>query len=106
MALYFETETQGVSFLFLCGVGFVLALFFDGVSLLIRGRMKPLGDVLLLLLCGLLALVALVFLRANALRLFHWIAMLVGAILYLCGVRRLVLMFLEWLHERRKKKLE
>ena len=48
------------------------------------------GDVLLLLCCGFGLLVALFFLRAGELRLYHWFALLIGAILYLCGIRRAV----------------
>lgn len=87
MALYFETEMQGIGFLLLCAVGFLVTLLFDCVGTLFPQKLKPLSDILLLLIGGVVFLLALVFLRANALRVFHWIALLTGSILYLCGVR-------------------
>lgn len=90
MALYFETELQGISFLFLCGVGFIFALVFDGISALIPSSLKMLSDILLFLTSGVAFLFALFLLREGALRYFHWLALLVGAILYTCGIRRLI----------------
>lgn len=106
MALYFETELQGASFLFLCGVGLILAMLFDLISVFVAERLKPLGDVLLFLLCGFVLLLALVFLRANELRLFHWVALLTGAILYLCGIRRFVAYAASWLRSKIKPKAQ
>lgn len=107
MTLFFEPEFQGISFLFLCAVGFVLALLFDLISVLVSPRMRPLGDVLLFLLFGFAVLVAFVFLRVGQLRLFYWLALLVGAVLYLCGIRRLMAAGGGWLKEKiRTKKTE
>ena len=107
MTPLFETELQGIGFLFLCAVGFGLAVLFDGASCLFRGSLKPVGDILLLLCCGLTMLLALFFLRPGELRLYHWLAMLTGAVLYLCGVRRLgafvILRFKKLLNKRKKK---
>lgn len=90
MTPFFETELQGIGFLFLCALGFGLSIFFDGVSRIFKGRFKPVGDILLLLTCGIAMLVTLLFLRPGELRPYHWLAMLTGAILYLCGIRRLI----------------
>jgi hypothetical protein len=53
-------------------------------------------------------LVALFFLRPGELRLYHWLAMLTGAVLYLCGIRRLaaflILRLKELLNHRKLKR--
>ena len=107
MTPFFETELQGIGFLVVCAVGFGLAAIFDGISALLRGSFKPVGDVLLLLGCGLALLLALFFLRAGELRLYHGFAALTGAVLYLCGIRRLACFLALWvkkLRSERKKK--
>lgn len=104
MTLFFEPEFQGISFLFLCAVGFVLALLFDLISVLVPPRMRPLGDVLLFLLFGFAVLLAFVFLRVGQLRLFYWVALLAGAVLYLCGVRKLVVAGGGWVKKKFKTK--
>lgn len=104
MTLFFEPEFQGISFLFLCAVGFVLALLFDLVSVFVSPRMKPLGDVLLFLLFGFAVLMAFVFLRVGQLRLFYWVALLAGAVLYLCGIRKLVAAGGGWVKKKFKSK--
>lgn len=90
MALYFETELQGISFLLLCGAGFVFALVFDGIGALIPSSFKIVSDILLFLISGVAFLFVLFLLREGALRYFHWLALFVGAILYTCGIRRLI----------------
>ncbi len=104
MSLYFETEMQSISFLLLCAVGFVIASLFDGISALIPDKWKILGDVLLFLVGTVAFLLALVILREGALRFFHWLALLAGAILYTCGVRRAVLFLLRQIRKRKRSK--
>ncbi|MEA5014454.1 MAG: spore cortex biosynthesis protein YabQ [Candidatus Limiplasma sp.] len=108
MTTFFETEFQGLGFLFLCAVGFGLAVVFDGISALFKGSLRPVGDILLFLCCGVALLLALFFLRAGELRLYHWLALLTGALLYLCGIRRLVsllaLRVRNGLSQRKKRK--
>lgn len=97
MSLYFEPEAQAASFLYLCGVGLLLAFLFDGISLLLSGSFKPLGDIFAFLLCGILLLGAFVILRADELRFYYALAVLTGAILYVCGLRRCFLAIGRWL---------
>ena len=104
MALFFETETQSVTFLAFCAVGFAVALLFDLEQCLLTDYLKPMGDVLLFLLCAVLFLIALFALKADSIRLYHWLALALGAILYLCGVRRAVRKALAWIKRKREQR--
>ncbi len=108
MTLFFEAEQQGAVFLLLCAMGFALALALDIIQRMSRGRMKPLGDILLFLGTGLLMLWALFFSREGQVRAYHWLALLCGCILYACGVRRWFAFFSQkWknvLETRKKEK--
>ena len=88
MTLFFETSRQGAEFLLLCVVGFAVALLFDGERCLRGSRFRPLADVVTMLLSGALLLLALLAFRSAAVRAYHWLAMVSGALIYLCGVRR------------------
>ena len=90
MSLFFETEQQSVVFLTFCLLGFAAALLLDGLRRWLRDSLKPLCDVLVFLLLGALFVLALLATRSDAIRLYQWLALTLGAILYLCGARRLV----------------
>jgi hypothetical protein len=104
MALYFETELQGLSFLLLCGVGFFVAMFFEAISALVPVHMKVLSDILLFLLGGLAFIGALFLMREEELRMFHWLALVTGALLYMLGVRRLALYLIKKMQRRKAAK--
>ncbi len=88
MTLYFETEGQGAAFLLLCAMGFLLAAAFDARRLVLGRHLKPLGDVAAFLLAATAFVFALFVLREDEIRLYHWLALVTGAVLYLCGLRR------------------
>lgn len=89
MNLFFETENQARVFISAVPLGFFMAAAF---SLLGRaGRFRVLLDVLCLVLCGLSVAALVVITRDDGLRLYHLLALCVGAILYLLGVHRLLL---------------
>lgn len=77
-----------MAFLFFCVLGFALSLMFDAAQGLLTGPLRPVGDVLTLLLCGALFVAGLFVLRAGEARLYHWLGMVSGAVLYFGGVRR------------------
>ena len=104
MSLFFETETQSVTFLAFCAVGFAIALLFDVEQCLLTEYLKPMGDVLLFLLCAVLFLIALFALKADSIRLYHWLALALGAILYLCGLRRAVRKGMSWIKRKRDQR--
>ncbi len=88
MNLFFETSGQARIFLATVPVGFLLAICFDAVAR--AGCMRPVLDVLCLLGCGVAVIGLMLVFRDEGLRLYHALALLVGAGLYLFGVGRLI----------------
>lgn len=87
MNLFFETANQAQVFLAAVPIGFLLALCFDVISR--AGPMRPVLDVLCLLLAGLALIALMLALKDSGLRLYHLLALATGATLYLAGVGRL-----------------
>lgn len=85
MTLFFETSGQAAVFLATLPIGFVLALGIDLIGG--AGRFRLLLDACFVTTCGLaLTFSSLVF-RTAALRGYHLLALLAGALLYICGFR-------------------
>lgn len=101
MKLFFETAAQASLFLSMLPIGFCIAVCIDlaGCS----GRMKHLWDVLVMLLCFGLIAFSVVLLRDNGLRLYHFLSVLAGALLYLLGVRSLLSVVCAWIQLIHKK---
>ena len=87
MKLFFETAFQAQAFLMVLPVGLALGLCFDLFALIKKGR--PLMDVLALLGCAAATLFVVQFSRDDGLRLYHLLALFLGAVLYFCGLGRL-----------------
>lgn len=88
MRLFFETGGQANAFLFTLPLGFLLALFLDVTRY--TGHLRPVLDVCALVGCALTLLALILFMRDQGARLFHILAIFTGAILYICGVGRLL----------------
>ncbi|MCI6378351.1 MAG: spore cortex biosynthesis protein YabQ [Clostridiales bacterium] len=88
MKLFFETSGQAQAFLAAVPLGMILAAALD-ISRY-AGRLKPLADVMTLLLCGLSLIILTLALRDAALRLYHVLAVAIGALLYTGGIGRLI----------------
>lgn len=87
MKLFFETEAQASCFLLAVPIGFLLTFFLD--SEWIHGWMRIVFD-LLLMYCAACALLMLsVFSREEQIRIYHWLGLLLGSVLYLCGIGRI-----------------
>ncbi|MEG0125172.1 MAG: hypothetical protein RR816_03725 [Clostridia bacterium] len=87
MRLFFETGDQAHIFLAVLPIGFLLAMSFDASSF--AGKLRPVMDVLCLLMSGLAFIMLLLVFRDDGLRVYHMLALLTGAVLYLCGMGRL-----------------
>lgn len=96
MKLFFETSCQAQVFLWLCALGFLCALGCDALRKALRAYASPLCDVLAALLYGAALVSALVLFRGEGLRLYHALSLLVGTLLYRCGLQRLS----DWLLSR------
>lgn len=88
MRLFFETGGQASAFLFTLPLGFLLALFLDVTRY--TGHLRPILDVLALVGCAITLLILTLFMRDQSARMFHVLAILTGAVLYICGVGRLI----------------
>lgn len=102
MKLFFETAMQAGVFLMMVPAGLLLALLTDlsGRS----GNSRPLWDVLIMLSGGLILGWLLIITGDSRLRLYHLLAVLTGAVLYLTGIRR-ILYFLSAEVSKRKRKM-
>lgn len=98
MNLFFETENQARVFIAAIPSGFILAAMFTMLGK--AGRFRALLDVLCLLMCGLSLVAVIVLTRDGGLRLYHLLALCVGACLYLFGVYRLIKYCIRVLHKR------
>ncbi|MEG1891051.1 MAG: spore cortex biosynthesis protein YabQ [Clostridia bacterium] len=90
MNLFFETSNQARVFLAAVPIGFVVSLLIDCVAC--ARHMRPVLDVLCLLACGLMLIAVMLLFGDDGLRVYHLLALAVGACIYLCGVGRLVRM--------------
>ena len=100
MTLFFETAGQAQAFLAAVPLGLVLATCLDASAL--AGPLRPVADVLMML-TGAAALMAMMLLaRDEALRLYHLLAILTGAVLYTQGIGRLVRLIRERLQKAKK----
>ena len=94
MAPFFETNSQAWVFLGMVYLGLALGLIYDGLSPLRRSRKKGLTacmDLIFFLLAGAALTLALVVTGQDGLRLYALLGLLCGGILYLMGLRRLLL---------------
>lgn len=101
MKLFFETAAQASLFLAMLPIGFGMAVFIDLAGR--TGRMKPLWDVLAMLLCFGLIAFSIVLLRDSGLRLYHLLSVLAGALLYLLGLRSALSALCTRIQQRHKK---
>ena len=88
MKLFFETSGQAQAFLAAVPLGMLLAAALDLSRY--TGRLKPAADVAALLLCSLSLLALTLALRDASLRLYHVLAVVIGALLYAGGVGRVI----------------
>jgi len=91
MNLFFETSRQAICFLCMVPVGFAAALCLE------LGRfhagIRPVMDVLVLLMAGFAVLAAIVLCRESALRLYHLLGLLTGALICMEGVGKIIRWF-------------
>ena len=97
MKLFFETAGQAQAFLAAVPLGLVLAACLDASVLA-----GPLADVLMMLTAGFALMGMMLLSRDEALRLYHLLAILTGALLYTQGIGRLVRLAGAWLKKRKK----
>ncbi len=97
MKLFFETSQQIAVFLIMAPIGFVIGICIDLASM--GGRCKPVWDVLVMLLAIGCMGISIVIL-GQELRIYHFLSLLTGALLYMCGVRTAF----QWALRRAKKK--
>ena len=81
MKLFFETAGQAQAFLAAVPLGLVLAACLDASVL--AGPLRPLADVLMMLTAGFALMGMMLLSRDEALRLYHLLAILTGALLYM-----------------------
>lgn len=86
MKLFFETSAQAQLFLLMLPVGMTIALLADIAGK--AGRLCPVWDVLTMLLCFGAVGAGVVLFRDESLRVYHFLAVTMGALLYLTGVRK------------------
>lgn len=97
--LFFETSIQAEAFLFTMPLGFLVAACFDLTSFASKGRV--LVDVLLMLLCAAALLTGIALMGEAGLRLYHLLALLIGALLYTQGIGRVFKALRAWFARRR-----
>ena len=100
MRLFFETTGQAQAFLAAVPLGLVLAACLDASVL--TGPLRPLADVVMMLAGGIALMVMMLLARDEALRLYHLLAVLTGAVLYTQGIGSLVRMMRTSLKKRKK----
>ncbi len=88
MKLFFETAAQANLFLLTVPVGIAAAAMTDLFTH--TGAFRPLWDVLAFLFLGAGLGLTVILLGDAGLRSYHILAVLVGAILYFAGIRRLL----------------
>ena len=88
MSLFFETSSQANCFLHLLPLGLCMAFCLDASA--ISGKIRPLMDVLVLVLAGSAVLWWMVLLDENKLRLYHVLGMLTGMLLYMRSIGKII----------------
>ena len=88
MTLFFETAGQVQAFLAAVPLGLLLAACLDASVL--AGPLRPVADVLVMLTAAASLMAMMLLARDEALRLYHLVALLTGAVLYTQGIGRLV----------------
>lgn len=88
MKLFFETATQADVFLTMLPVGIAAAAMIDLANH--TSVLRPLWDVLIFLLLGAVMAFGIILLGDAGLRGYHLLAVLIGALLYLAGIRRMM----------------
>lgn len=88
MKLFFETAAQANVFLVMIPVGLAAAALLDLAAH--PSVLRPLWDVLILLLSGAALAFGIVLLGDTGLRIYHLLALVTGALLYVTGIRALL----------------
>ena len=88
MTLFFETAGQAQACLAAVPLGRLLAACLDASVL--AGPLRPVADVLMMLTAAASLMAMMLLARDEALRLYHLLALLTGAVLYTQGIGRLV----------------
>ena len=86
MKLFFETCNQSQYFLFMLPVGFILAFLLQSGTR--HGWFRLFQDLAVLLFAGFAAVFTLLSGRDETLRLYHFLGLAAGGILYLSGADR------------------
>lgn len=100
MRLFFETAGQAQAFLSAVPLGLLLAACLDASAL--TGPLRPLTDAVLVLGGGLALMATMLLARDETLRMYHLLALLIGAVLYNQGIGRLVRMACGRIKNRKK----
>ncbi len=103
MAPFFETQSQAWVFLGMVYLGLGLGLIYDGLRLLRRPgkKIRVIGaDLLFFLLAGAALTLALVVTGQEGLRLYALLGLICGGMIYLLGLRRLLLGVAAFLKKR------
>lgn len=87
MKLFFETESQPFFFLLTLPLGFFLCFFLDleNIPFIIRLVL----DLIVLVCCGICLVLFVLLSRDQALRLYHLLGLVCGALLYLGGIGKI-----------------
>ena len=88
MKLFFETAGQAHCFLMMTPVGFALALLLDVNA--VSGFLRPLADLAAFVLAGAAWLMVVTAVGESGLRLYQFLGLAAGAVLYLSGIGRLI----------------
>ena len=102
MTLFFETGDQLLCFLAAVPAGFLIALCLCFGKK--EGILRLVMDLLLLAVSGIAMVCMLLFFRNGALRLYHLLGVITGAILYLSGMNRVQRYVLRLIREKRHQK--
>jgi len=98
MKLFFETAKQASVFLAALPIGFLLGFLLD--IGLIFGKARPAADIVALLVAGAGLVILSLLSMENGLQLYHLLAVVMGALLYTCGLGRLLHFSGRWLRKR------
>lgn len=101
MKLFFETASQASVFLLMLPIGMLLAACVELTGK--TGAGKPIWDILVVLLSGVLLGIGVVFLNDTTIRLYHLLAVLCGWILYCLGIQRFFIIICSCIQRMKNK---
>lgn len=87
MKIFFETGSQACCFLIAVPVGFVLAICLDTDCS--QGWLRFVLDLLILIVAACALIMLTMVCREEQVRLYHWLGLFTGSVLYMCGARKI-----------------